>query len=246
MSWQRLSRTLRHEILQTLAYSQRESKHLAKYAIVCREWQTEIEAVNFSKLVVTQYDLEDLARHLTGRRLGWIKHLWCRIELNPDGGCPEWVLTPLHNQFTMGVLELFRLLERWNCDTFWHGRAEQGLHLELSAFDPTNEPAPFGLDSLDPCYCEDVLLYTFSERALDFPEDALPLPLVDVVAEFSVSLRNHRTISWSAVTRIVSSLRSVEGIRFESWLKDTDLYQKQYEIGEVFLCWPLALRRRSC
>lgn len=221
-------------------------RHIARYAMVCKEWQSCFEKALFGKLILNQHDFGALSR-LVPRQVALIRHVWLRVELCRYD-CPDCdsgsELGRVINANTVvtgeAVYDLFCVLGAWE------GVLRQDLTLELSAHSPSDSEHHFkDFDFNDDDPGEQAL----GRREIIAPDDPFHgwaggqrMPMarsitrkrVDKIFAFPVSafvelpivrsvtrllLRRQTRRAWSPVTleNLFKSLPRLETIWFEWW-----------------------------
>ncbi|TEA13932.1 hypothetical protein C8034_v003981 [Colletotrichum sidae] len=232
-TWNDLPVELRGLILEHLAVSavvERSGKvwkakgqrhDMGSYAVVCKQWQSFIEKINFSSLEINA--AKDLSRFdevlQDTRRRSLLRRLALRIELprypNKLAKIPETDVEQNENEmaFTLAIWNFFDILSKWTPQ----GR---GIALELSAASPSDKNKYLGEAGLDQDGNS-----RFFDHDLDFTFVAAGceqvgrhgLPEVSVITNCHVLRKNHRNFSSRALLTIYSSLPRLEGIRYEPW-----------------------------
>ncbi|KAM0330028.1 hypothetical protein ACHAQA_004198 [Verticillium albo-atrum] len=139
-NWSQIPREVRHMVFDQLVLMKGYyCMHVyTRYSLVCKEWWMFFEPVVYERLVLNQNDLFDFDRLAIARnkvRLGYVRHVWLRIELIQYNckrcQAPEDPSERQENEeiFTVSVWNLLSTLSQWKNKKYPH----RGLTLEISA-----------------------------------------------------------------------------------------------------------------
>lgn len=218
-------------------------KGLARYAAVCKHWQTFCEKRLYRHLTLSQSCLNALDT-VVRRQRGLVKHIWLRIELLPYD-CPDCMKfvskrTRDHDIAGNAITKLFHVLSTWRKS---EPATYRGLTLEISIYSPSDVghnfggdfhfgPEPFETDNdmarrlhvHDPYHGwhqgkrSDRPIFTSIDKLL---EGVLPccekLPSVEVVDNLVLRRQTRRHLDGRTLRAMFRSLPNLTRVTYEPW-----------------------------
>ncbi|OHE99696.1 hypothetical protein CORC01_05054 [Colletotrichum orchidophilum] len=203
-----------------------ERHDLSAWASVSKEWQSFFEPQNFHHLQISYpgSDVDYLDHIINSHRRNYIRKVSLHVVLEEYDSThgfdqPEITDTIRANNklFSQALKQLFNSLSAW-IDRSSTG----GIELELSASSPSDEHHPRSHRVLAAGHDLSRVISLNSKRRLlgnllDLSSGKLKLDQVSIVSHLSVTRHCYRSMSRTALAKILSSLCRLQTISYEPW-----------------------------
>lgn len=257
--WSLFPEEIRLQVLETLAHGSNGKRGLTNYSLVCKSWQRIFEKANFQRLILSQSDLDHLAR-IPRRCWPYVRHIWLRMEIDayhPTG--PLWTIKPERLETTAAYNELieiaignlFSTLKAWEKVI---GPTSRGMTLEMSVHSPsdsryvTRGAHAKGLDLELPRH----LLRKRADSRTPHVEGAVSrvfggyvhikfyrkLPQLNLVKGFTISRHTRRRFTSFTLHQILHSFPHLEYLAYEPWKQIMDTVQDMVDAGTLMIFGP--------
>lgn len=229
-------------------------------AVVCREWQVEMEKQAFKTLDISSDDVVKFYEYVARnhRRQTYVKDIVYRIQL-PDSLAFGTTLprqpsrrdrqrVDEENQrrqqnrlrFIQAIVHVLRILSLWKAEPYYKANTGNGLALEL-AIDYNRGPDPAELYGITAFH-----EMSLREHIHDYQTCREHLPEVPVVGTFRILRSFFSCLEEPTRAEIMLAFPRLTQVRFEQWYRDAEsTYAMPVPFCAQLMTWPRSVRKMS-